>query len=453
MRPLYELWDIAPGLSLKEHSPRPHTKLRPMTNPAPTSATHSSQPLTAQWGVLAALYLAQGLPSGLFAHALPVFWREAGVSLAWIGALKLLALPWVLKALWAPAIDRSLQRGTPPLRWITRLQLAATGALGLLALIGISMGNLGLAMVVGLVLVINVLMATQDVVTDGLAVRWIPVQWRGLANAIQVAGYKTGMLVGGALLLVLAEQLGFSAALSVPVLLLLLSYGLVAGATQVQRPLAITEPSAPSFREGLTGLLRLPGILPWLALLATYKVADAMGSGMIRPMLTDGGWSKSDIGTFTLVSTLTGIVGAIAGGWLYKLLGSRRSLIYLGLAQAITVAAWAVAAKYGTAPALVYSLGILEQAADGASTVALFAVMMALCRAGWEGTDFTLQASIQVVCAGLFGLLGGVIAQTTSYTFLLVLAGSLGILVVLAFALQARPFHQPPEDDQSRCAQ
>ncbi|SFN55578.1 hypothetical protein [Marinobacter pelagius] len=39
---------------------------------------------------LLALYVAQGLPSGLFAHALPVFWREAGVSLTWIGALKLL---------------------------------------------------------------------------------------------------------------------------------------------------------------------------------------------------------------------------------------------------------------------------------------------------------------------------------------------------------------------------
>ena len=58
-------------------------------------------------------------------------------------------------------------------------------------------------------------------------------------------------------------------------------------------------------------------------------------------------------------------------------------------------------------PLRVYTIGMLEQLADGASTVALFAVMMSLCRRGWEGTDFTVQASLQVVAAGLFGVAGG----------------------------------------------
>ena len=56
--------------------------------------------------LLATLYCAQGLPSGLVAHAMPVLLRQHGVDLAWIGLLKLLALPWLLKVLWAPWIDR-----------------------------------------------------------------------------------------------------------------------------------------------------------------------------------------------------------------------------------------------------------------------------------------------------------------------------------------------------------
>ena len=56
--------------------------------------------------MLASLYCAQGLPSGLVAHALPALLRQQGVDLALIGLLKLLALPWLLKALWAPWVDR-----------------------------------------------------------------------------------------------------------------------------------------------------------------------------------------------------------------------------------------------------------------------------------------------------------------------------------------------------------
>lgn len=410
---------------------------------------HPTRPFATSFAALAALYVSQGLPSGLFAHALPVFWREAGVSLAWIGALKLLALPWVLKVLWAPAIDRSLQKGTTPLQWISGLQLGAVSALALLSFVGLSPAGNQLILVVALILTINLLMATQDVVTDGLAVRWIPPHWRGLANTLQVAGYKIGMLAGGALLLVLAELAGIGTALLVPVLLLLVCYLLVARVQRLRRRVEAGSPTAQTLREGFTGFLSLPGMMPWLALLATYKIADAMGSGLIRPMLSDGGWSRADIGTFTLVTSLAGLLGAAAGGWLYQLAGSRRSLIYLGLAQALTMTAWALVAERGTASGLVYSVGILEQIADGASTVALFAVMMSLCRKGWEGTDFTVQASIQVVCAGVFGLIGGLIADATGYTPLLILAGTLGTMVIAILALQSRGFHQPPVDDHS----
>ncbi len=55
--------------------------------------------------LLASLYCAQGLPSGLIAHSLPVLLRQHGVDLAVIGVLKLLALPWMLKVLWAPWVQ------------------------------------------------------------------------------------------------------------------------------------------------------------------------------------------------------------------------------------------------------------------------------------------------------------------------------------------------------------
>src|SRR5690554_5771275 len=86
--------------------------------------------------LLGSLYCAQGLPSGLLAHALPTLMRQYGVDLAMIGLLKLLALPWVLKVLWAPWVDRwsplplGHRRG-----WIGTMQLLVAALLGLALLV------------------------------------------------------------------------------------------------------------------------------------------------------------------------------------------------------------------------------------------------------------------------------------------------------------------------------
>src|SRR2546421_4288452 len=54
---------------------------------------------------VAALYFAEGFPFGIVMDAFPVYLRLQGVSLADIGLLGLVGLPWTLKFLWAPAVD------------------------------------------------------------------------------------------------------------------------------------------------------------------------------------------------------------------------------------------------------------------------------------------------------------------------------------------------------------
>ena len=47
---------------------------------------------------------------GIVVDNLPVYLRVHGVSLAAIGVLSSLTLPWTLKPLWAPLVDRFGQR-------------------------------------------------------------------------------------------------------------------------------------------------------------------------------------------------------------------------------------------------------------------------------------------------------------------------------------------------------
>ena len=62
--------------------------------------------LGARLAWIGALSLASGLPYFFFTETIPVWLAQRGVSLAGIGLATGASLPWVLKFLWAPFVDR-----------------------------------------------------------------------------------------------------------------------------------------------------------------------------------------------------------------------------------------------------------------------------------------------------------------------------------------------------------
>lgn len=409
--------------------------------------TSSDRPGNATLVLLASLYCAQGLPSGLVAHSLPVLLRQHGVDLGLIGLLKLLALPWLLKVLWAPWIDRiGSERFGHHRGWILPLQGAVILCLGGLALLApqLLFGS-GIWLLLGLLLVINLAASSQDVATDGLTVRLLPERWRGLGNSLQVGGYKVGMLASGSGLLLLIGPLGWNlsiALLAIALLLLTLPIWRFRERQLLPRHAAEAEPAGPGLLlRHYRGLLAQPGMLAWLLVVLTFKLGDALGSPMIKPMLVDQGWDAGALGQLTLISSLAGIGGALLGGLLYARLGALRSLLAFGALQALGIAGMALLVDAGGKPLLVYALCLFEQVADGMSTVALFAVMMSLCRAEHEGADFTLQASTQLLLAGLVGACSGVLAKLLGYQALFAGAGVLAaamLALVLWYFLRVR---------------
>ncbi len=395
------------------------------------------RPTAATLLLLASLYCAQGLPSGLIAHALPVLLREQGVDLALIGLLKLLALPWLLKVLWAPWVDRiASPRWGHHRGWILPLQgtvILCLSGLALLSPQSLFTNQVGLLL--GLLLLINLAASTQDIATDGLAVRLLPARWRGLANSLQVGGYKIGMLISGSGLLLAIGTLGWQSSLAVIAGLLLLLTLPILLFRENQRLPHLPEQAETALGPRLLlahyrGLLLQPGMLLWLAVVLSFKLGDALGSPMIKPMLVDQGWSTAQLGQLTLISSLVGIAGALLGGLLYARLGALRSLLLFGALQAVGIAAMALLVDAAASVAWVYSIALFEQLADGMSTVALFAVMMSQCRPEHEGADFTLQASAQLLLAGVVGACSGVLAGALGYSALFTSAGVLGLLVL-----------------------
>ena len=419
-----------------------------MIHPLP-GQEQNGRPASTTLVLLTTLYCAQGLPSGLIAHALPVLLRQNQVDLALIGLLKLLALPWLLKALWAPWVDRFASARLGHHRgWILPLQLTVITCMILLAVIDpTALFERGLYFMLGLLLVVNLAAATQDIATDGLAVRLLPERWRGLGNSLQVGGYKIGMIISGSGLLLFVDVLGWSMSLlliSLMLVLLTLPIFRFDEANLLPRLEAKAEQaSGPSLLYvHYRGLMAQPGMWWWLLVVLTFKLGDALGSPMIKPMLVDEGWTSGQLGQLTLISSIAGIGGALLGGLLYSRLGAQRCLLLFGGLQALGIAALALLIGNGGNSFLVYGVALGEQIADGMSTVALFAVMMSHCRPEHEGADFTLQASAALLLAGLVGSMSGLLAQNIGYTLVFTGSGALGAavlaLVVIYFARQAR---------------
>ncbi|MDF1822890.1 MAG: MFS transporter [Alcanivoracaceae bacterium] len=382
--------------------------------------------------LLGALYFAQGLPFGLLARSLPAIARDAGLSPELIGLLALPAAPWALKFLWAPFVDQ-YGRGRPGhrRRWIIACQLAAMGLLAVVALQPPEqLFGSHFALFLVLLFALNALFATHDIATDGLAVRLLPVHLRGMGNSLQTGGYKSGLILGSALLLMAVEVLGWRAGWLIVLALLALSLLPWRGFDEPAEAVRPTPLDRRAWLREFTGFWQRPGMKVWLLVLIGYKICDSFGSRMLKPFLVDAGWSLSAIGRLDLVTSLVGLAGAVLAGLLLLRLSHRSALVLFGLGQALAFAGWAL---LGERPDVqqVWLMASVEQLADGLATVALFTLMMDRCRRDHDGSDYTMQASVVLAFAGLATLVSGVSVKLFGYSAHFLLSAGLGLAAII----------------------
>ncbi|MHB1565697.1 MAG: MFS transporter [Acidiferrobacter sp.] len=343
---------------------------------------------------VAVLYIAEGLPFGLFSDVFPVAFREHHAPLSEIGLISLLGLPWTLKFLWAPAIDhfrhhRLWMLGADILMALALGKLAAVNGIGHSALLTIGFFTL--------------LSSTNDIAIDGYTLELLHIGEMGIGNGFRIGFYRAGMLLAG-VVLITSTYLGWRVAyllaagllvldglacLRAPVeqrrtrtdrssvghelrsllhrpraLALVLSlllgalwllnaalhwtarvpalvpYGLGAGALVLLGTSVMRKRSGPAVDGPLFGALleitARPGIWPVFAFILLYKLGDSSIGFMIKPFWVDHGFSAAQIG---LVSVIAGIglsvLGGLIGGVITDRLGIYRALWVLGVVQVL----------------------------------------------------------------------------------------------------------------------
>ncbi|MEM9809236.1 MAG: MFS transporter, partial [Cyanobacteria bacterium P01_D01_bin.56] len=290
---------------------------------------------TNKLALLSSLYISQYISLMFFVQAIPVFMREQGASLESIGLIYLLALPILLKVLWSPLIDRyGYTRWGHYRFWIVVFQLLLAAVAAVCAFVSLQSNFIFLY---GLLMVMSTLAASQDIATDALAVGLLTPSERGWGNGIQMAGNYLGGMLGGGVMLVLLNQLGWERSLLALALMVVVALVPILRHREQLPPKQATDQATNVWLD-LVHFYRRPGMWRWLMLLTLYVIGGNMAESMFRPLLVDVGLSLTDIGWLLgVVGNGASVVGALISGLLVVSLGRRRSLLIFGLFQILAI--------------------------------------------------------------------------------------------------------------------
>ena len=383
--------------------------------------------LTGRMLVAALMGFASGLPLLLTITLLQAWLTEAGVSLGEIGLFALIGIPYTVKFLWAPFMDRYV----PPLLgrrrgWLFILQLLlAASIIGL----GQTDPHRNLMLVAVLALLVALFSAMQDTVIDAYRRESLADDEQGLGASLYVWGYRVGMLIASGGGLILAQYTGFAMTYAIMALLMLPALATTLFAPEP----ANHHPVPPNLRVAVVGPFvdfftqRHNAVLILLFILL-YKLGDTLATTMTTPFYLELGYSKADIGAVVkLFGFWATVLGGVIGGIGILRIGQYRALWLFGLLQALSTAGFAWLVHTGPVLGWLAVVIAFENFTGGMGTAAFIGFMANLTNKEFTATQYALLTSLMGVPRTLLAASTGFMATSLGWAGFFVTCALLAI--------------------------
>ncbi len=416
------------------------------------------------------LGFAAGLPFLLVFSTLSAWLRDEGVTRTTIGFFSWVGITYSIKVFWAPIVDRL------PIPWLTQ-KLGKRRSWMLCAQIVIATGLLGMAttdpktelLVIAIyALIVAFGSATQDITIDAYRIEAMDNRYQGAMAATYVFGYKLALLVAGAGVLYMAQDLSWHYAYTI--MAFLMTIGMIT-------TLIIAEPehrqntSVEKLEKQLESTLGLDGhnnladgigrwfvdavVSPFvefferngrmaliiLLLIATYKLSEITMGVMANPFYIDLGFTLKEIANITKIyGFIMSIIGAVLGGIFVVRYGIKKPLMVGAILIILTnlLFVWlAVTEKSIITLAIVISADNLS---GGLATSAFIAYLSSLTNRAYTATQYALFSSLMTLPAKFMGGFSGIIVDAAGYAYFFLYAGLLGIpaLLLIIYILYQR---------------
>jgi PAT family beta-lactamase induction signal transducer AmpG len=385
------------------------------------------------------LGFASGLPFNLIGNgkAFQAWMTSSGVDLTKIGLFSLVSLPYSLKFLWSPLLDRYV----PPILGRRRGWLLVTQILLLIAIAMMSVRDpkTGLKALAVNAVLIAFFSSSQDIAGDAYRTDVLTDRELGAGAAIWVLGYRVALLITGWLAFVLADKLSWGTVYLA--MAGLMAVGIVAtflASEPPEReapPKSMTEAVALPFRDffGRVG----PGLgIGVLVFIVLYKYADALAGSMTTPFLLKTGFTQAEVGTvFGGAGLIATIAGSIVAGGSIARLGLNKSMWIFAIFQSLSNLTYYGLAMAGRNHAFMVFAIVVENFGVGLVSSALVAYIMSMCNRRFSATQFALLSSLVAASRDILVAPGGKIAETMGWPtfFLITVAAGLPCILLLPF--------------------
>jgi PAT family beta-lactamase induction signal transducer AmpG len=385
-----------------------------------------------------------GLPLLLTGFVLQAWMKEENVDLTVIGLMTLVGLPYTLKFVWAPILDRytipTLGRRKG---WLLVFQIGLMAAIVLLGRSNPAQTPWAVALAA---FIVTFFSASQDIVIDAYRREDLKDEELGLGSSLAINGYRLGMLLASGGGLILADHIPFSAVYTLMAACLI--PGLI---TTVFTP----EPDTPfgtpaSLREAVIDpfveFLKRREALWVLSFILLYKLGDTMASAMTAPLYLDLGFTKTEIGTIVkFFGIWATIAGGFVGGALLLRLRIQSGLWIFGILQALSTVGFAALAMIGHDLTALAAVIAFENITSGMGTAAYAAFMASITNQKFTATQYALLSSFMGVPRVLASAPTGIMAKMMGWESFFLFCAVIAIPGLMLIRRLSTESHRSPQ--------
>lgn len=377
--------------------------------------------------VFFALYLAQSVPMSFFSTILQVLMRQSNFNLASIAMVQMIKLPWIVKFLWSPNIDKNCLTKKDFKRYIFVSEIIYA-----LLIFAVSFFNFNehIYIIIVMLFFSFIASATQDIATDAFAALSFEKKDKSMLNSIQSMGSFGGTLLGSGLLLLIFHKYGWHTI--TPMLALFAIVAIIP--LFFEKSIKISnknEESKASYRDIFLFFARKE-IWKQIGFLFLYYSSIIGILSVLRSYMVDLGYTIKEIGFYSgVLGTSVAFVFAFVSGFVIKRIGRYKTRILFSIVIFITSLFFLLLTYINiSTPLLVLGVCMLW-GTYGMSSVLVYTTSMDCVRKGREGTDFTIQTVITHISSMIVALHCGRVADVFGYRGLFALEVALAIMSVL----------------------
>lgn len=339
------------------------------------------------------LGMISGLPLALTGATLTAWYATTEINIQTIGALSFIGLPYTVKFLWAPILDKFRGHFLDQRRmWMFAMMLALTALTLWMSFFEPQANPKTLALIA---LIVAISSATFDMAFDAYKVESLNTEEkRGLGASLGAEGYRMGMLIAGAGALSIAHYSNFKIAYQAMALFFLLGLFGVLFAPQLttHQTQKIEEKSlVECYWLPLQEFFSRKNGLWFLALILLYKFGDALTLALSSVFLIrELSLSLLEVAYLNkVIGTIAVLLGMFAGGIMLTRLSLFKALLFFACLQAVSsLSYWALAIVHSPGNLFISNAIFIEFLCAGMGTAAFVALLMHLCNTQFSATQF-----------------------------------------------------------------